>query len=323
MSALNTIQAPIQKEMHEFASFFKNYLKGNSVILNTIIKYLLKQKGKQIRPMLVFLSAKLVGDTNKNSYNAAALIELMHTATLVHDDVVDESDMRRGMLSINAVWKNKAAVLLGDYLLSRGLMLAVKEKEFALLETISSAVEQMSEGELIQIEKAKRLNIDEETYFDIIKKKTAALMVACTVSGALSAKADEHTVKQMALFGEYLGMAFQIRDDLFDYENNKIGKPVGNDIKERKITLPFIFALKNCSSSEKRHILKCMKKKYKTNKEVEEIILFVKQHKGIEYATNVMNDYKSKTLDILNGFADSDAKTSLLTLVNFIIGRNK
>lgn len=324
MSILKTIQEPIKNEMKEFNAFFKKYLKGKTLILNTIINYLLKQKGKQIRPMLVFMSANLVSKTNKSSYHAAALIELMHTATLVHDDVVDDSNLRRGFFSINAIWKNKIAVLLGDYLLARGLLLAVNNKEFELLKIMSKAVDQMSEGELIQIEKAKKLNIDEDTYFKIISKKTAALMVACVVSGVASVGGNAEEINRIEKFGEYLGIAFQIRDDLFDYQTNKnIGKPVGNDIKERKITLPFIYALNNCSPSEKRSVIKVMRKKNKNDNEIMEVIAFVKKHRGIEYATRIMNDYKNKALNELEYFDKNQANKSLTELIKYVVERKK
>ena len=226
MSAIDRIKAPIAEEMEKFQPYFKSYLKSNSPLLNIIINYLLKQKGKQMRPMLVFLSARLNGEVNESTYHAASLIELMHTATLVHDDVVDDSNMRRGFFSINALWKNKIAVLLGDYLLAKGLLLAVRNGEFEILRIVSSAVEDMSEGELIQIEKARKLDIDESTYFEIIRKKTAALMVACTAAGTRSVGVNGQAMKEMELLGEYIGIAFQIRDDLFDYDRNgSFGKP--------------------------------------------------------------------------------------------------
>lgn len=324
MLSLKTIQIPIAKEMEEFTPFFKKYLKSKTLILNTIVNYLLKQKGKQIRPMLVFLTACLSGKVNKSTYHAAALIELMHTATLVHDDVVDDSNMRRSFFSINAIWKNKIAVLLGDYLLAKGLLLAVNEKEFELLEIVSKAVEQMSEGELLQIEKARKLDIDETIYFEIIKKKTAALMVACTSSGAFSVGLRGELLKKMEVFGEYLGIAFQIRDDLFDYENNQnFGKPSGNDIKERKITLPFIYALGQCTNEEKKKVMKKMRKKHKSKQEINQIVDFVKSYKGIEYAKKVMFEYKEKAKKILEEFPKNDANTSLSTLLEYLVEREK
>jgi len=324
MSALNTIKAPIKDEMDEFQSFFKAYLKSKAPLLNVIITYLLKQKGKQMRPMLVFLTAQLNGNVNRSTYHAASIIELMHTATLVHDDVVDDSNLRRGFFSIKALWKNKIAVLVGDFLLAKGLLLAVNENEFDLLRIVSHAVEEMSEGELIQIEKARKLDIDEATYFEIIKKKTAALMVACTAAGSHSAGVNGDQLKQMEAFGESLGMAFQIRDDLFDYDlNGNIGKPTGNDIKERKMTLPFIHAMNVCPASEKRQIMKLMRKKHKSQEMVEQILQFVKKHGGIEYAHQVMLDYKNKALTILSTFPNNEANQSLIALVEYTIDRKK
>lgn len=324
MLLLKKIQKPIAKEMEEFFPFFKKHLKSKTLILNTIVNYLLRQKGKKIRPMLVFLTARLSGEINKHTYHAATLIELVHTATLVHDDVVDDSNMRRGFFSINAIWKNKVAVLLGDYLLTRGLLLAVNEKEFELLEIVSKAVEQMSEGELLQIEKARKLDINEAVYFEIIKKKTAALMVACTVSGAFSVGVSGELLKKTELLGEYLGIAFQIRDDLFDYEaNQNFGKPSGNDIKERKITLPFIYALGQCTNDEKKKLMKKMRKKAKSKKEVKEIIDFVKKHKGIEYAKKIMHEYKEKAKKILEDFPKNEANESLSSLLEYLTERKK
>jgi len=324
MSIVNRIKAPIKDEMKNFQPYFKTYLKSKAPILNIIINYLLKQKGKQMRPMLVFLSAELNGKTNESTYHAASLIELMHTATLVHDDVVDDSNMRRGFFSINALWKNKIAVLLGDYLLARGLLLAVHKEEFELLKIVSHAVEDMSEGELIQIEKARKLDIDEKTYFEIIKKKTAALMIACTAAGTHSVGVNGEAFKQMELFGEYLGMAFQIRDDLFDYDRNgDFGKPSGNDIKERKMTLPFIHALNVCEPSDKKRIIKMMRNKNKSSKMVNEIMDFVKSNGGIEYAKNIMEDYKSKALEILSKFSQNEANKALVKLVEYTTQRKK
>ncbi len=324
MSIVSIIKAPIKEEMKNFQPYFKTYIKSKAAILNIIINYLLKQKGKQMRPMLVFLTAQLNGKTNESTYHAASLIELMHTATLVHDDVVDDSNMRRGLFSINALWKNKVAVLLGDYLLARGLLLAVHKEEFELLKIVSHAVEAMSEGELIQIEKARKLNIDEETYFEIIRKKTAALMIACTASGTHSVGVNGESLKQMELFGEYLGMAFQIRDDLFDYDRNgNFGKPSGNDIKERKMTLPFIHALNVCKPSEKSRIIKIMRKKNKSRQMVDDIMAFVKSHGGIEYAKDIMDNYKEKALAILADFPQNEANQALVKLVEYTTERKK
>ncbi|MFA6400106.1 MAG: polyprenyl synthetase family protein [Salinivirgaceae bacterium] len=324
MSAIDSIKAPIEQEMKNFQTYFNSYLKSKSTLLNIIINYLVKQKGKQMRPMLVFLSARLNGEVNESTYHAASMIEMMHTASLVHDDVVDDSNMRRGFFSINALWKNKIAVLFGDYLLAKGLLLAVHKEEFELLKIVSHAVENMSEGELIQIEKSRKLDIDEATYFEIIRKKTASLMVACTAAGTHSVRTNAENQKQMELFGEYLGMAFQIRDDLFDYDRNGIfGKPSGNDIKERKMTLPFIHALTKCSSSEKSRIIKLMRKKNKSTQMVDEIMDFVKNNGGMEYAHTIMLDYKNKALTILGQFPQNEANAALVQLVVYTTERKK
>jgi len=324
MSAVDSIKAPIKQEMKNFQPYLHTYLKSNARLLNIIVTYLLKRKGKQMRPMLVFLSAQLNGTINESTYHAASLIELMHTASLVHDDVVDDSNMRRGFFSINALWKNKVAVLFGDFLLARGLLLAVHKQEFELLKIVSKAVEDMSQGELMQIEKARKLDIDEETYFEIIRQKTAALMVACTAAGTHSVGVNGQTLAQMEKFGEYLGMAFQIRDDLFDYDRNgDYGKPSGNDIKERKMTLPFIHALNQCSRSEKSKIFKMMRQKNKSTELIDEIMAFVRKFGGIEYAKTVMNEYKTKALDILSGMPKNQANESLVQLVEYTINRKK
>jgi octaprenyl-diphosphate synthase len=324
MSKIDIIKTPIKDEMQKFQPYFKEHIKSKASLLNVIINYLLKRKGKQMRPMLVFLSAKMFDKVNESTYHAASLIELMHTATLVHDDVVDDSNMRRGFFSINALWKNKIAVLLGDYLLAKGLLLAVHKNEFELLKIVSKAVEQMSEGELLQIEKARKLDIDKDTYFDIIKKKTAALMVACTAAGSFSVGVSNENLKLMEQFGEYLGIAFQIRDDLFDYDRNgNFGKPSGNDIKERKMTLPFIHALNKCSKPERSKIIRMMRKKNKSAQMVDEIMDFVRSYGGIEYAENIMFDYKNKALDILSQLPQNEANNSLTALLEYTVSRTK
>ena len=324
MADLQTIKAPIAAEMEKFQPFFRDFLKSGTRLLDLLLFYLHKQKGKQIRPMLVFLTAKLYGQVNEHTYNAAALIELMHTASLVHDDVVDESDKRRGFWSINAIWKNKIAVLVGDYLLARGLLLAVRQKEYKQLEIVSKAVEEMSEGELLQIDKARHLNIDNETYFSVIRKKTAALMIACTTAGACSAGATECDVEQMQLLGEYLGIAFQIRDDLFDYETNGIfGKPAGNDLKERKITLPLMHALQNCEPGERRQTIRILRKKIKTDADIETLMAFVRSHGGIEHSQTVMAEYVGKAKAILTAAPDNEARQSLIDLIDYTILRKK
>ena len=324
MADLQTIKAPIKAEMDEFQPFFRNFLRSGTRLLDLLLFYVQKQKGKQIRPMLVFLTAKLYGTVNEHTYHAAALIELMHTASLVHDDVVDESDKRRGFWSVNAIWKNKVAVLLGDYLLARGLLLAVNKSEHRQLEIVSRAVEEMSEGELLQIEKARHLNIDNQTYFDVIRKKTAALMIACTTAGACSVGAAEADVERMERLGEYIGIAFQIRDDLFDYEVNGIfGKPAGNDLRERKITLPLIHALQNSTPSERRQMIKILRQKVKTDADIDTLMDFVRGHGGIEHAQTVMAEYIEKAKEVLAETPDNAARQSLIDLIDYTISRKK
>ena len=323
-STVKEIKELIAPEIKEFEVRFKNSMKSNTPLLDKITQYIIKSKGKQMRPMFVFLSAKLFGQVNDSTYNAATLIELLHTATLVHDDVVDDSNERRGFFSINALWKNKIAVLVGDYLLSRGLMLSAENNEFELLKVVSNAVREMSEGELLQIEKARKLNITEEVYFDIIRQKTASLLASCCVSGALSVGASKPQLEQMKLFGEYTGIAFQIKDDLFDYGNgDEIGKPTGIDIKERKLTLPIIYTLNNSSSTEKRWIINTIKNKNENSDEVQKLIEFVKKAGGISYTKNKMLEYKQKALDILKTFPDNEANRKLNDLVAYTVERNK
>ena len=324
MADLRTIKAPIQAEIDEFQGYFRKYLKSDTRLLDLIMFYLLKQKGKQIRPMLVFLAAKLYGGVTERTFRAAALIELMHTASLVHDDVVDESDKRRGFWSINTIWKNKVAVLAGDYLLSKGLQLANEAHEYQLLDIISKAVGEMSEGELLQIEKARHLNIDEQTYYEVIKKKTAALMVACTTSGAVSAGVGTDEVELMRQLGENIGIAFQIRDDLFDYETDGIfGKPAGNDLRERKITLPLIYALHNSSASDRRWAIKTLRKKEKTDDDISKLMQFVRNAGGLEYAEKAMAQVAEKCKEILRNTPDNEAHKSLSDLIDYTVSRKK
>ena len=324
MSAVDTIKAPIKTELKQFESFFSSTMKSDVALLNLVTRYVLKRKGKQMRPMVVFLTANLFGETTKASHNGAALIELMHTATLIHDDVVDNSNQRRGFFSINALWKNKVAVLLGDFLLSKGLLLAVNNNNFDLLKIVSKAVEQMSEGELLQIEKTRKLNITEEVYFEIIKKKTAVLIASCAAVGAQSVGATEQEVEQMWQMGEYIGIAFQIKDDLFDFQlDNKTGKPAGNDIQEKKMTLPLINALSQAEKNKARDIKKIINKKTKTNSDIQEVVSFVNQSQGIAYATQKMESYKNKALDIINQFPESDYKYSIIELINYTTSRKK
>lgn len=298
-------------------------MKSKVSLLDTIMTYIVKRKGKQMRPMFVLFTAKLNGGISEATHRGAALVELLHTATLVHDDVVDDSYQRRGFFSINALWKNKIAVLVGDYLLSRGLLLAVTNKDFHLLEIVSDAVQKMSEGELLQIEKARKLNLVEDIYFDIITKKTASLIASCCAIGAASVIDDAEKIEQMRDFGEKIGIAFQIKDDLFDYGADDIGKPTGIDIKEKKLTLPLIYALNNAPADVKRKLVYIIKNENTNTRKVKEVIDYVHKSGGIEYAKTVMNRYKEDALQILSKFPDNEARTSLLQLVDYVIDRKK
>ena len=310
--------------MNLFENKFKKSLKTTVPLLDKIMHYIIKRKGKQMRPMFVFLCAKLFGETKESAYTAASLIELLHTATLVHDDVIDESNFRRGVFSINALWKNKISVLVGDFLLSRGLLLAVEKNEFELLKIVSHAVKDMSEGELLQIEKTRKLNITEEVYFEIIRKKTATLISACCAAGASSSETSRKNISQMKIFGEKVGIAFQIKDDLFDYTQSPlIGKPTGLDIREKKMTLPLIYTLNQVNKQEKSFIINTIKNDSKNSKKVEQIINLVKENKGLEFAENKMNEYYSESIKILEKFNDNEAKDSLKKLVEFVVKRKK
>lgn len=324
MKTSNEIKDIIQNELDKFNSNFSKTMKSNVPLLNIITNYLLKRKGKQIRPVLVFLSAKLIAPVTPESHIAASLIELLHTASLVHDDVVDDAHERRGFLSINALWRSKIAVLLGDYLLAKGLLIAVEHKQYELLEIVSNAVREMSEGELLQIQKTRKLNITESEYFDIIQKKTAALLAACTACGARSVTSDLKQVDLMLNFGLNLGIAFQIKDDLFDYEKTSLtGKPKGNDIKEKKLTLPLIASLENSTKNEKKEIIKLINKKPYSRDIYNKVFQFVHEKNGFEYATAKMKEYSNKSIEILNNFEDSEARESLKKLVLYIINRKK
>lgn len=319
---LDDIKAPIAREMHDFEQKFRASMRTKVLLLDKIMSYIVKRKGKQMRPMFVFLSAGTSGQITESTYRGASLIELLHTATLVHDDVVDEANYRRGFFSVNALWKNKIAVLVGDFLLSRGLLLSVENKDFNLLSIVSDAVREMSEGELLQFEKSRRLDITEDVYFEIIRQKTASLIASCCAVGASSSGASEDVVKTMRLFGEKIGMAFQIKDDLFDYGEEEIGKPLGIDIKEKKMTLPLIHALSKSGWLERRRILSIVKNESHKTKKVREVIEFVKQSGGIEYAKAVMNRYHQDAIDLLKDFPESSYKKSLEQLVQFTIDRN-
>jgi octaprenyl-diphosphate synthase len=319
---LDDIKDVVKEDMKNFEKKFRDSMKSKVMLLDKIMSYIVKRNGKQMRPMFVFLSAHLAGEVNDSTQRGAALIELLHTATLVHDDVVDDSDYRRGMFSINALWKNKIAVLVGDYLLSKGLLLSINHGDFHLLKIVSNAVREMSEGELLQIEKARNLNITEDIYFDIIRQKTASLIASCCAVGVASTGADETTVERAKLFGEKIGMAFQVKDDLFDYETSEmIGKPVGIDIKERKMTLPLIYALNKASWLEKKRVMFIIKNQTHKSAKVREVLQFVRESGGIEYTRTVMEKLREEAYGFLDEFKDSDYKTALRNLVDYTISR--
>lgn len=320
---LEEIKAPIAREMEEFEQKFRASMHTRVMLLDKIMNYIVKRKGKQMRPMFIFLSAGTCGKITESTFRAASLIELLHTATLVHDDVVDDANYRRGFFSINALWKNKIAVLVGDFLLSRALMLSVDHKEFDLLAIGTESIKEMSEGELLQMEKARHLDISEDVYFQIIQQKTASLIASCCAMGASSAGSDAATVEKMKTFGLRIGMAFQIKDDLFDYGDDGIGKPVGIDIKEKKMTLPLIHALGKASWLEKRKIIGIVRNESEKAGKVKEVIDFVKKSGGIDYAKEAMDRYYKQALEILADFPDSPYKKSLAGLVQFTIERVK
>ncbi len=325
MKVVAQIREPIDREMELFEAKFRDSMSSKVALLNRITYYIVNRKGKQMRPMFVFLTAKLLnnGEVNERTYRGASVIELIHTATLVHDDVVDESTKRRGFFSINALWKNKIAVLVGDYLLSKGLLLSIDHGDFDLLRIISVAVREMSEGELLQIEKARRLDITEEVYYEIIRQKTATLIAACCGLGASSVKPDTPDVETFRRFGELCGMAFQIKDDLFDYGSAQIGKPTGIDIKEQKMTLPLIHVLNKCSKEEKKWLINSVKNHNKDKKRVKEVIAFVKQGGGLEYAVQKMLAFKEEALELLGTYPRSDYKAALELMVNYVVDRKK
>lgn len=312
-------------EMELFESKFRDSMTSKVALLNRITHYIVNRKGKQMRPMFVFLTAKLLnnGEVNERTYRGASVIELIHTATLVHDDVVDESNKRRGFFSINALWKNKIAVLVGDYLLSKGLLLSIDNEDFDLLKIISVAVREMSEGELLQIEKARRLDITEDVYYEIIRQKTATLIAACCSLGACSVKPNSDDVEVFRKFGELCGMAFQIKDDLFDYGEKQIGKPTGIDIKEQKMTLPLIYALNNCSKKEKSWVINSIKNHNKDKKRVKEVINFVIEKGGLDYAVSKMLAYKDQALSLLQNYPPTAYKSALELMVNYVVERKK
>jgi octaprenyl-diphosphate synthase len=308
-------------ELKTFEAEFSKAVKSQARLLDTIMKYIIRRKGKQIRPMFVFLCARLHGEVNESTYRAAALVEMLHTATLVHDDVVDESFERRGFFSINALWKNKIAVLVGDYLLSKGLLLSTSNNDFEHLHILSDAVRQMSEGELLQLEKSRKLNLDESVYFEIIRYKTASLLSSACGVGAYSVTGDQDITAQMKLFGEKVGIAFQIKDDLFDYGSAAVGKPTGNDIQEKKLTLPLIFTLNNCEASIKKQLIYIIKNQNRDKEKVQFVVDEVIRHGGIGYATEKMNEYRDEALKILYNFPSSPVRSALEELVRFTTDR--
>lgn len=323
MPGINQIRLPIAADIDVFEEKFKASMHSDAPLLDRITHYIVKRKGKQIRPMFVFFAAKLCGGIIESTHRGAALVELLHTATLVHDDVVDNAYERRGFFSINALWKNKIAVLVGDYLLAKGLLLSVNNGEFRLLQIVSEAVKQMSEGELLQIEKVRRMDISESLYYDVIRQKTASLIASCCACGAASAGADEQTVEKMRLFGEKVGIAFQIKDDTFDFGTDDVGKPLGIDIKEKKVTLPLIYALNKSDKGEKKRIINLVKNHQDDPVKIQEIIDFVNAKEGVQYANDQMIKYQQEAFDILYTFEASDARTGLEQLVRYTTERKK
>jgi octaprenyl-diphosphate synthase len=321
--SLKSIKRPIDKELIIFEDRFRDAMKSPVPLLDKVTHYIVRRKGKQMRPMFVFLCAKLCGSVSDASYHAASLVELLHTATLVHDDVVDDSYERRGFFSINALWKNKIAVLVGDYLLAQGLLLALDNEEFKLLQIVSRAVRAMSEGELLQMEKARRLDIKESIYYDIIEKKTASLIAAACCAGASTATTDQELLDKMYQFGLKIGIAFQIRDDLFDFGTDDVGKPLGIDIKEKKMTLPLIYALENTTKSNKRYYINLIKKHNEEKDKVAEVIEFVRKSGGLAYAQKAMYEYRDSAFEILDTFEKSETREALRDLVNYVTERKK
>lgn len=325
MQTVAKIRQPIVAEMDLFEVKFKEAMASKVALLNRITYYIASRKGKQMRPMFVFLVAKLLGEgkVTDRTYRGASIIELIHTASLVHDDVIDASDKRRGFFSVNALWKNKIAVLVGDFFFSKGLLLSLDHDDFDLLKIVSEAVREMSQGELLQLEKARRLDINEAVYYDIIRQKTATLIAACCAMGAASVGCSDEEIERFRSFGEYAGMAFQIKDDLFDYTEGAIGKPTGIDIKEQKMTLPLIYVLNQASDRDKRWMIDSVKRHHKDKKRVREVIGYVKDNGGLEYAIRQMNRYRDAALGLLVNYPESTFKTALVDLVNYVVDRKK
>ena len=321
-ATVDDIKAPIAEDLKIFEKKFRESMRSKVPLLDRITYYIVKRKGKRIRPMFVFLSAKLLGNVTEATYRGASLIELLHTATLVHDDVVDDAYERRGFFSINALWKNKIAVLVGDYLLSRGLLLSLENDDFQLLKIVSNAVKQMSEGELLQIEKARRLDIQEEVYFEIIRQKTASLIASACAVGAASTTENPAEIEKMRLFGEKIGIAFQIKDDLFDYGESKVGKPTRIDIKEKKMTLPLIYVLNNSNGTMRRQLINTVKNHNQNEKKVQELVDYVKSNGGLDYAETVMYQYRKEAFEILHTFPENPARHSLENLIRYTTERS-
>ena len=324
MPTLDDIRRPVKQDMKQFQQRLKEAVKNDIWLLNVMISYVLRNSGKQMRPLFVFLTAKMVGKVTDSSYTAATLIELMHTATLIHDDVIDESNERRGVFSVNAIWRPKLAVLLGDYFLARGLLLATTKRDHDLLDIVSGTVKEMSEGELLQLRKSRKPSVDLDSYYEVIHKKTATLIASCIAAGAKSAGAEEEEIQRLREMGTNIGMAFQIKDDLFDYQpKGIIGKPTGNDLKDQKFTLPLIYALENCQKSERKKILKLFRSGTVDNAKIRTIVDFVKENGGMVFATEKMLEYKKKAEDVLQSYPDSEARNALQALIDFTVERNK
>lgn len=323
MLSIDEIKRPIEAEIDVFEGKFKTSMQSSVPLLDRITHYIVKRKGKQIRPMFVFFSASICGGINESTHRGAALVELLHTATLIHDDVVDNSYQRRSFFSINALWKNKIAVLVGDFLLSKGLLLSMKNDDFRFLKIVSTAMEQMIEGELLQVEKVRRMDIEEKVYYEVIRQKTASLIASCCECGAASAGANDETIEKMRVFGEKIGIAFQIKDDMFDFGTDDVGKPLGIDIKEKKVTLPLIFALNNCTPKVKKEMINLVKNHNDDPAKIARIIQFVNETGGLQYAETQMKKYQDEAFEILNTFPDSEYRRSMEMLVRYTTERNK
>ena len=320
--SLKEIKQPVAEDLKKFDKHFRESMKSNIKLLDTITYYIVQKKGKQVRPLFVFLCAKLFGEINDSSHDAAAFVEILHTASLVHDDVVDDSDKRRGYFSINALWKNKVAVLVGDFLYAKGFLLALENDQFEIIKIISRAIKEMSEGEVLQIDKARKLDIDEQVYYEIIRQKTASLIAAACAAGASTTTDNKESVEKMRLFGETIGIAFQIKDDLFDYGDEDIGKPTGIDIKEKKMTLPLIHVLKKASKKDRQWMINIVKRHNNNRAKVKELVDYVKKNGGISYAQTALNSYTEKAINLLHEFEPSQTRESIEHLVRFVISRN-